>query len=99
MLLLNEHMELNAAEVYSIHVQMICFHQFISFKTIEIAYIATSIEFWARVHKAFQNQDQDQAQVKNSFTMNFFKTYIYVTIDCWYLIEYVLQTRLLGILS
>jgi len=25
------------------------------------------------IHKAFQNQDQDQAQVKNSFTMDFFK--------------------------
>ena len=26
---------------------------------------------WPRVHKAFQNQDQDQAQVKNYFTMVF----------------------------
>ena len=26
---------------------------------------------WPRVHKAFQNQDQDQAQVKKSFTMDF----------------------------
>jgi len=25
--------------------------------------------------------------------------YTYLTIDCWYLINYVLQTRLLGILS
>ena len=25
------------------------------------------------IHKAFQNQDQDQAQVKNSITMDFFK--------------------------
>jgi len=30
----------------------------------------------------------------------FFETYYnYLTIDCWYLIKYVLQTRLLGILS
>jgi len=29
-----------------------------------------------------------------------FKTYyIYLTIDCWYLIKYILQTRLLGILN
>ena len=28
-------------------------------------------EPWPRVHKAFQNQDQDQSQVKNSFTMPF----------------------------
>jgi len=27
---------------------------------------------WSRVHKAFQNQDQDQAQVKYSSTMDFF---------------------------
>ena len=40
------------------------------------------------VHKAFQNQDQDQAQVKNSFTMDFFPSYYnYLTIDCWYLIK------------
>ena len=26
----------------------------------------------ARVHKAFQDQDQDQAQVKNYFTMDLF---------------------------
>jgi len=32
--------------------------------------------------------------------MDFFKTdNNYLTIDCWYLIKYVLQTRLLGILS
>ena len=30
----------------------------------------------------------------------FFEPYYnYLTIDCWYLIKYVLQTRLLGILS
>ena len=28
-------------------------------------------EPWPRVHKAFQNQDQDQSQVKNSFTIPF----------------------------
>ena len=26
-------------------------------------------------HKAFQNTDQDQAQVKHSYIMDFFKTY------------------------
>ena len=26
---------------------------------------------WPRVHKAFQNQDQDPTKVKNSFTMHF----------------------------
>jgi len=32
--------------------------------------------------------------------MDVFKTYYnYLTIDCWYFIQYVLQTRLLGILS
>jgi len=30
----------------------------------------------------------------------FFETYYnYLTIECWYLIKYVLQTRLLGILN
>ena len=49
------------------------------------------IQYWPRVHKAFQNVDQDQAQVKHSFTMDFLKTYYnYITIDCWYLIQYVL---------
>jgi len=53
-----------------------------------------------RVHKAFQNTDQDQAQVKNSYIMDFFKTYYnYLTIDRLCLIKYVLQTRLLGVLS
>jgi len=38
-----------------------------------------------RVHKAFQNQAQDQAQVNNYFTMDFFKTYFnYLTIGCWF---------------
>ena len=37
----------------------------------------------ARVHKAFQNQDQDQASVKTNFTMDCFKTnYNFSTIDC-----------------
>ena len=55
---------------------------------------------WPRVHKAFQNLDQDQAQVKHSLLWTFFETYNnYLTIDCWYLIKYVLQTRHLGILS
>ena len=32
--------------------------------------------------------------------MDFLKTnYTYLTIHCWYLIKYVLQTRLLGILN
>ena len=54
--------------------------------------------FWPRVHEAFQNTDQDQAQVINSYIMDFFKTYYnYLTNNC--LIKYVLQTRLLGILS
>jgi len=53
-----------------------------------------------RVHKALQNQDQDPAQVKKSLTMDFCKTYkTYLTIDCWYLIQCVLQTRLLEVLS
>ena len=30
---------------------------------------------WPRVHKAFQNQDQDQAQVKHYFTMDILKTH------------------------
>ena len=55
---------------------------------------------WPHVHKAFQNQNQDQAQVKNSSTMDCFKAYHnYLTIDCLYLIKYVLQTRFLGTLS
>ena len=57
---------------------------------------------WPRVHKAFQNQDQDQAQVKLPLLWTFFDTYYnYLTIDCWYLIliKDVLQTGLLGILS
>ena len=51
------------------------------------------------VHNAFQNQDQDQAQVEHYITMDLFKTYNYLTIDCWYLIKSILQTRLLGIRS
>ena len=27
---------------------------------------------WPRVDKAFQNKDQDQAQVKNSYSMDYF---------------------------
>ena len=61
--------------------------------------ILANLRSWPRVHKAFQNQDQDQGQVKHSSTMDFFKTYYnYLTIECWYLIKYVLQTRLLGLL-
>jgi len=54
-----------------------------------------------RVHKAFQDQNQHQAQYKHYFAMDFFSNtyYNYLTIDCWYLIKYVLQTRLLGILN
>ena len=54
-----------------------------------------------RVHKTFQNQDQDQAQVKRSFTMDLFlkPTVIIQRLTVGiYLIEYVLQTRLIGIL-
>ena len=48
------------------------------------------------VHKAFQNQDQDQAHVKKFFYYGLFlKTYNYLPIDCWYLIKYVLQTDFL----
>ena len=41
----------------------------------------------------FFSQDQDQAQVENSFTID----YNYLTIYCWYLIKYihVLQTSFL----
>ena len=53
-----------------------------------------------RVHKAFQNQDRDQAQVNNYFIMDFFKMYSnYLTIECRYPIRYILQTRLFGILG
>ena len=45
--------------------------------------------------QSFQNQDQDKAQVKKIKLMTFFETYYnYLTIDCWYLIKYVLQIRL-----
>ena len=45
-----------------------------------------------RVHKAFQNQDQDQAQVKFPLLWTFFETYHnYLTIDCYYLIKYVFK--------
>ena len=53
-----------------------------------------------RVHKSFQNQDQDQAQVRNYFTVYFFlKNQLYL-FNYWlfFLIQYVLQTRFLGIL-
>ena len=53
---------------------------------------------WPRVHKDFQNNDQYQTEVLILWI--FFKTYYYyLTIDCWCLIKYVLQTRPLGILS
>jgi len=35
-------------------------------------WLYTSYVSWSRVHKAFQNKDQDQAQVKNSYIMAFF---------------------------
>ena len=55
---------------------------------------------WPRVHKAFQNQDQDQAQVKNYYGLSFnLLLWFNFNIDCWYSIKHVLQTRLLGILS
>ena len=41
-------------------------------------------------------------KLKNLLLWTFFKTYYmynYLTIDCLYFIKYVLQTRLLGILS
>ena len=48
-----------------------------------------------RVHNAFQNQDQDQAQVEHYFTMDLLKTYyIFLTIDCWYLIVSPLNNRI-----
>jgi len=31
-----------------------------------------AIKLWPCVHKAFQNKDQDQTQVKHSYIMNFF---------------------------
>ena len=69
--------------------------------SISAIFVMVSLSSGPRVHKAFL--DHDQAQVKYSFTMDsFFKTYYmynYLTIDCWYLIRNVLQTRLLGILS
>ena len=38
--------------------------------------------------------------LNNILLTTFFKTYYkYSTFDCWYLIKYVLRTRLLGILS
>ena len=60
--------------------------------------IITSLASWPCVHKAFQNQYQDQAKVKQLFTMAFFSKPT-ITIDCWQLIEYLLQTRLLRFLS
>ena len=33
------------------------------------------LKYWPSVHKAFQVQDQDQTQVKYSFTIDFFETY------------------------
>jgi len=54
---------------------------------------------WPRVHKAFQNKDQDQAQVKHSYIMDFFKTfYNYLTSDCWYLKVYAFLEHILEIL-
>jgi len=35
----------------------------------------SSFDSLNRVCKAFKNQDQDQAQVKNYFTMAYFETY------------------------
>ena len=61
-------------------------------------YKEEDIVTWPHVHKAFQNQNQDQAQVKKLWIV--FKAYHnYLTIDCLYLIKYVLQTKVLGILS
>ena len=63
-------------------------------------YSDVTIVLRPRVHKAFQNQDRDQAQVNNYFIMDFFKMYSnYLTIECWYPIRYILQTRLFGILG
>ena len=36
-------------------------------------HVEVILDTWSRVHKAFQNQDQDQAQVKNNYTMDIFK--------------------------
>ena len=41
------------------------------------------VRYRPRVPKAFQNQDQDQAQVKLPLLWTFFETYYnYLTIDC-----------------
>ena len=40
---------------------------------------------WPRVHKAFQNQDQDQAQVKKYFTMELFWNLLYL-FNYWLLV-------------
>ena len=54
----------------------------------------------AMFHKAFHVEDQDQVQVKVILLWIFIQTfYTYLTIDCWYPIKHVLQTRLLGIQS
>ena len=51
--------------------------------------------------KLFRIRIKIKLKIKiNYFTMDLFKTYYkYISIDCWYLIKYVLQTGLLGILS
>ena len=52
------------------------------------------------ITKLFQSKDQDQTQVKHSYIMAFFKTYCHcLTIDLWCLVKFVLQSRLLRILS
>jgi len=50
--------------------------------------------------KLFTTKIKITLKFKIILLWTFLKTYYnYITIDCWYLIRYVLQTRLLGILS
>jgi len=50
--------------------------------------------------KHFRSRIKIRLKLKILLLWTFFETYYnYLTIDCWYLIKYVPQTRLLGILS
>ena len=50
--------------------------------------------------KLFRIRIKIGLNLNNILLTTFFKTYYkYSTFDCWYLIKYVLRTRLLGILS
>ena len=53
-----------------------------------------------RVTKLFRIRIKISLTLNNLLLWTFIETYYtYLTIDCWYLIKYVLQTRLLGILN